>query len=362
MLREKTGLGPGLLFAVLFSSLLGIGNQQLPYLAAKYGGASGYLGLLGAFGLGIFMSKAAVDLQKRFPEKSLVEYAPLILGRVLGKLSGFLYLSFLLFLLVWSLRSAAEAINLYYLQRTPIWIIALLLVLAVTYLTLRGAQGVAKTAAFILPLAFFFTVLTLIMSFQNFSYDRIAPVYHLHTGTLVAASHLFYAFFPLALVFSFLPYLTVPGKGMSVILRAAGTVAVIFFFFIVACIGMYGALGVVRYGWPITELSRTIHIPYLLESFGLFYSVTWLSQIYIGAGACFFALAQGLTQLFSCWHYKWFMLVLWPIIIALVILPDGVIQVRQFFDYFRLFGFVILLAIPVLLWLTAKVSQREEVS
>ena len=50
MLKEKTGIGPGLLFMVLFISLFSYGVIESPHAAAKYIGNNGYWGFLLAFG------------------------------------------------------------------------------------------------------------------------------------------------------------------------------------------------------------------------------------------------------------------------------------------------------------------------
>lgn len=357
MLRERTGIGAGLLFTVIISSFLGISNQQTAYLAAKYGGHNGYLGLIGAYFLSIPLIFAAIDLQRMYPGKSLIEYAPLVLGKALGKVVSSIFLLLIFLLLVWSVRSTAEVINLYLLQRTPLHITALLFIVSVLYLTCHGIEGITKTCSFILPLALFVTILTLLESYQYFSFERISPIFDINIETFSASFHLFYAFFPLANIFIFLPYLTDKKKGLSIILTATTIGVVILLFFIIANIGTFGAKGVLRYSWPITELTKAIKMPYLLQSFYLFYIITWLSQIYIGAGSCYYAAAQGCTQLFSCLNYKWFILILLPIVVFAVLILPGVIEVRQFFDYFRIIGFAILLVIPFMLWSVAKLKK-----
>ena len=208
-----------------------------------------------------------------------------------------------------------------------------------------------------LPLALCMIILTLLASYQYFNFDRIKPIFYINQETLLSVIQLFYAFFPLAIIFIILPYLTDHQKGRAAVLKATGLSATILFFFIVANIGAFGAKGVIRYSWPLTELTRTIDIPYLLQSFGLFYIVAWLSQIYITAGAYYFSVAQGYSQLFSCLHYKWFILILLPIIIILTLILPGVIDVRLFFEYFRISGFFILFVLPLLLWVVAKLKN-----
>ncbi|MFZ5943183.1 MAG: GerAB/ArcD/ProY family transporter [Bacillota bacterium] len=354
-------IGAGLLFCLLLSLTLGIGNQQLPYLAAKYGGSSGYLGFILAYVLIMLIVFVALYFQKRYPKKSFIEYTQLVLGNVLGKILSCLFLSFILLLLVWAIRSTAETMDLYFLQRTPLWVIMVLFFLSITYLALQGIEGITKTCAFFLPMAFIFMALIVFVSYQNFDFDKIKPVFHVHQGTFLSAIHLFSAFFPLSILFIVLPFLTDIKRSQAISVKATLLGTAILFFFIVASMGAYGAKGLLRYGWPTTELPRITNIPYLLQTFGFFYTVTWLSQMYIGAGACYYAAAQGFTLLFSRFNYKWFILILWPPTFFLAWILPGVIELRIFFDYFRIIGFIILFILPLLLWVVdrSKPGRRD---
>lgn len=358
MLREKTGIGPGLLFTITVSLLLGISSIQITNVAAEYGGHNGYWGLIGAYLLSLLVIYAASDLQKMYPEKSLVEYASIIFGKVPGKVFGFIFLLLIFFLLLWSVRATAEVINLYFLQRTPLSIVAGLFILSAGYLASKGVEGITKTCAFFLPLALIIIVFSILVSYELFNYDRIRPVFYLDQRSMLSSVvQLFYVFFPLANLFIFLPYLTEKGTAFTVVVKATIISVAILFVAIAAVTGTYGAKGVARYSWPMIEMTRTESIPYLLQSFGGLYFVAWISQVYIGAGACYFAAAKGCSQLFPCLHYKWFILILFPVIVFLSLFLPGVIEARTFFDYFRIVGAVILFFIPLLLWVTAKLKN-----
>lgn len=143
MLKEKTGIGPGLLFIFLFSSLFGFGLMNSPYIAARYMGANGYLGLIVAMFLTIPVITAIVELGKRFPDKSIIEYLPLAFGSVMGKIVGFAYVLFLLALTVYAIRSMAELFNIYFLMNTLVWALSALMLISVAYLAHLGIEGTA---------------------------------------------------------------------------------------------------------------------------------------------------------------------------------------------------------------------------
>ena len=62
---------------------------------------------------------------------------------------------------------------------------------------------------------------------------------------------------------------------------------------IVSGIGNYGAEGILRYSFPVFELSRKAQLPFVLLSFALLFSATWLSQVLVATGFFYYLLAEG---------------------------------------------------------------------
>lgn len=352
MLKEKTGIGPGLMFIFLFSSLFGYGLMTSPYLAARYIGTNGYWGLVVALLLAVVVIAVVVSLGNRFPDKSLIQYMPLVLGKPAGKIMGFLYLFFLLSATVLAVRSTAEEFNVYFLMNTPVWAITAVILLSVAYLAYQGIETITKLAAFIFPLAFIFIILSVALSFQNFDADHVRPVFYVKLPKLSTGSlQLFYVFFPLSTVSIIYQYLTKKQKGQNVLMGATLLAFLPISLMILSAIGMYGAKGVLRYQWPVLEMIRTSLMPFLLETFDMFFAITWLSQLYIAIGGYYFALSQGCSELFQSYNYKWFVTVLLPIILLLALLPPSMIDINIITGYLRIAGFFMVFILPLAVWL-----------
>lgn len=363
MLKEKTGIGPGLLFIFLFSSLFGFGLMTSPYVAAKYIGPNGYLGLIVAMLLTVPVIVVLVRLGNKFPDKSIIEYLPIVFGKVPGKVVGFIYLAFLLALTVSATRSMAEEFNVYFLMKTPVWAIAAIMLLSVAYLAHKGIEGITRLAAFVFPLAFIFIILSMMLAFQNFQPDHIRPVFNINLSKLSLGSiQMFYVFFPLATVFISYQYLTEKQKGQNILLGATLLAFVPILGMVLGAIGMYGAKGILRYNWPVLEMIRTAMMPFLLETFDLFFTITWLSQLYIAIGGFYFAAAQGSSELFETLNYKWFVIALFPVILGLTLLPPSLIEVHIITDYLRIVGFMVVFALPLIVWLIAGFRNRGGIS
>lgn len=363
MLREKTGIGSALLFNIMFSSLFGYGVISSPFVAAKYMGSNGYLGIILALPLTIPVVLSAVRLDKRFPGKSIIEYSPLVCGKILGKGIAFLFLLFLLLITAWATRQISELDNVYFLNRTPLWAIVILVLFSSAYIAYKGIEAITRLAAFIFPVAAVFIFLAAAFSFQGFKLDNVRPVFYTQGLQLpLGAVQMFYVFFPLAALFMFYPYLTERRKGFKAVFAAVLLASTAILIFVVSGIGTYGAAGVIRYSWPVLDLTRKANLPFILQSFGLFFAVTYFSQISLAIAGLYYSLALATTQLLGILNYKWFILIWFPAIVFLTLAPPSVLDMLYMFNYIRPAGFLIVFGLPLLIWLLAVLLKRGEAS
>jgi spore germination protein len=359
MLKEKTGIGPGLLFMVLFISLFSYGVIESPHAAAKYIGSNGYWGFLLAFMVALPVIWVICRLGKRFPSKSIIQYLPEIVGAPLGKILGFLYLVVVMILMIWASRAISELLSIYFLNRTPMGVSVFIFLVVSTFVAYQGIEGVSRLAAFLFPVTFFFSFLAIMFSFQNFDLENIRPIFFIEGFKIpLGMVYLFYPFISLLTVLMIFPYLTKKQKGFKVITGAAALAGGVILIVIISGIGNYSAPGVLRYSWPVLEVTRKANLPYVVQTFGLFYAATWLSQALTGTGFFYYIVAEGFSELVNGLNYKWFTMILFPITYFLIMLPSGVIDVRVVFPYLCVIGFAFALGLPFLLWLVAVFRKR----
>src|SRR5690554_6222243 len=97
----------------------------------------------------------------------------------------------------------------------------------------------------------------------------------------------------------------------------------------------YGAEGILRYSFPVFELSRKAQLPFVQQSFALLFSATWLSQVLVATGFFYFLLAEGAAQWLQVLNFKWFTLLLLPPVFFLNLFPIGVVGERTISSYLR---------------------------
>ncbi|HEX3048228.1 MAG TPA: endospore germination permease [Bacillota bacterium] len=364
MLAEKTGIGPGLLFMVVYSTIIGYGLIQGPYIAAKFLGTAGYWGVILAFLPAMAVIFLVVALGRRFPGESIIGYSQSVCGKFLGKVIGISFIVFILALVAWTIQDISDHFNIYLTPRTPIWMIVALVLFTVLCIAYKGIEGLSRTAAFLFILPLMFIILTALTSFQFFRIHNILPVFHIHPDKLpLGIIHTFNSFLPLGGLFIIYQYLTDQAKGFKSILGAAGLACFFIFIATFESIGVYGAKGVLIYSWPFLELGKETNIPYISQTFGLFISPVLLIEVVLGSGALFYAAAQGLSELWDgskskYFKYKYLLLILTPIIFIVVILTPDVVIVRKAFDYLRVIGFIFVFVLPLLIWVMAVLLRK----
>lgn len=361
MLREKTEIGPGLLFMLLFAPLFSYGVMQSPYIAAEHVGHNGYWSFVLAFVPAVGLIIIINSLGRKFPQKSIIEYLPDVCGTFLGKALGFIYLVFILAVLTLSSIMAALQSETYFLFRTPSWALFLLYLSISAYIAHQGIEGISRLSAFAFPLTFILSVVSIGFSFQNFELDNIRPIFFINGLKIpLGAAQLFYPFFPLLTVLLINPYLTVKRKMFKTVIGATSLAFIMILVTIVSGIGNYSAPGLLRYNWPVIEMTRKANLPFILQTFGLYFTAAWLTLTLAGTGLFYYVLAEGSAQLLRVLNYKLFTLIFFPFIYFAMLLLTGVVEARSIFSYFRMIGAALTLGIPIFVWLLAVIRKRGE--
>lgn len=360
MLQEKTEIGSGLLFCLLFPMIFGYGLSKLSALAAKTMGHNGYWGLVFSYLLAVLVMAVIVSLGKRFPELSLVELLPRFFGKPIGIVFGLIYTLFLLALIVWTVRAVADTYHVYFLVRTPANAVVAVFLLSSLYIAWKGIEGISRLAAFLFVLPLMFIILTIIFSFQGFRLDNIQPIFFFEgKKVLSGAFHLFNPFLPLASLFMIYRYFHRKKRGFKVLASAVGLASILLFFIVVVSIGVYGSRYVMELSWSFIELSKFSDIPYLLQTSGLFFASVFLIEAVISVSALIFAAADSCAHLVGPWNYKVFLLILLPFVYIGTNSLQNVQLAEKYFDIVRNAGFFITFVFPLAFWAYTTIFGKQ---
>ncbi|CAI6085552.1 Spore germination protein YndE [Cohnella sp. JJ-181] len=131
--------------------------------------------LIGTFaGLGI--NGLYAYLCRRYPKKSLVEIAHLILGSWIGKLVGLLYAWYAFYLGSYVLRNFTDMTSAVLLPRTPTVVLGIVMVVLTVWTATKGIEVISRCSLIILLFIFVSTFIGCVLLIPNMEPYNLFPV------------------------------------------------------------------------------------------------------------------------------------------------------------------------------------------
>ncbi|MGE5604449.1 MAG: GerAB/ArcD/ProY family transporter [Bacteroidota bacterium] len=361
MSKEETAIGAWLYLPLLIIPVLGYGLMNMPHYAAKEMGANGYLAELIA-GLIVLPGIVAIYLlARRFPGQTIIEQGSSILGNLPGRIIGLIYIVNSLIILTMFTRDTVNMVNVYFLNRSPVYAIALIFLIFSAFAASQGVEALARLNSFLLIPALLVLFFLTALGFQNVNWINVLPVtspnaFDYFKGGM-SVVYIYYFFGASAMTLPFLkPIKSYPRLAGGALLFTAIFYAVYAF----GAIGVFGDTFLYRYAWPSLEFVRTIDQPFhFFEQAGLLMLIDWITMIVAGTAYLYYAVALGSAQLTGILNYKWWVFLLFPVKLMMVLLPRNVSESKMVVDQIAKYGWIMLFAYPVFLLFLAIILRRR---
>ncbi|NLC44671.1 MAG: GerAB/ArcD/ProY family transporter, partial [Clostridiales bacterium] len=111
MQNKQKGLSNFQVSALVALTIIGMTIVFIPRIAAEQAGIDGALSTLLAGILSIVLAAVIITLSKRFPNETVIEFSQEILGKVLGKAYGILFVLHSTAVVAYILRGFADALK-----------------------------------------------------------------------------------------------------------------------------------------------------------------------------------------------------------------------------------------------------------
>ncbi|WP_199620275.1 GerAB/ArcD/ProY family transporter [Paenibacillus alkalitolerans] len=303
---EKTRISPGQLFAILV--LFDMGTAVIRVLGIKAEKDAWLAILLGLpAGLAVFLVYAS--LYRKYPQLSLTGYMRAILGKWIGWPLGLLYVLWFINGAARDVREGADLLVSAVLDRTPVIIVAAIMVMSVGYVLCKGIEVLARTAQIflaVLAAAGLFSILLLIFA-GIVDVNRLLPV--LANGWLpVIDTTLRQTIeFPHVEVVCFtflLPYLNHPVPGIRAGIAAVLISGLILSFSTAVNIAVLGIDIAGRATFPLLATISLINIGEFIQRLDVLVVLTLIIGDFFKVAVYFYAAVMGAADLFQVRDYR----------------------------------------------------------
>ncbi|WP_053376477.1 GerAB/ArcD/ProY family transporter [Paenibacillus sp. FJAT-27812] len=307
----------------------------------------------------------SVALARLYPDQTLVEFSRTILGRWLGKIIVVPFLAMWIFISSTLLRQFSDFFQMIMFDQTPTSVLMLMMMLIVSGLVWTGGiASIARCSQIVGPIIMVIVVLIICLSFNNFEFEQILPVFSdsgvgaLIRGSLTPASVFGDAVFLLMLT----KFMENPRQGTKKVVWGVAVVSVISSVLTLTALSIFGPALASKMLFPTFEMIRYVSLMEFIQNIEIFSTVIWFFSVFIKLSVYLFSTCYGISQWLGLKHWTRSIWVIAPAVflIAWKFPQTGLyaskIQVQLGLHYFMP---IVLTGIPLLLWIVGTVRKRS---
>jgi spore germination protein KB len=346
---------------MMYPTIVATAILGVPSITAKYAKTDLWLSPIFAALIGYLTVYIAYKLHKLYPKQTVFQFTEKIIGRIPGKILGFLLLFFYIQNTGLIIRGYAEFLVGSFLVRTPIGVIMASMVLLCAFIVRGGIEVLGRAAELFVPVFIFPISILIFLLIPDLDFKNIFPV--LGNGIIppikgaIVPGGWFSEFF---LIIFLLPFLKDMKKGMK---SGMMTVFAVMMTLIVVNLMVLFILGATTSTklYPVMSVSRYISLADFFEHVESAVMAVWIVGAFVKISVFYYACALGTAQWLNLSGYR---PIVWPVGIFIVIfslwsLPSSMEVSRNDVNVFPLQGMLMQTIIPLLLLVIAVVRKRN---
>ncbi|MBT2759192.1 GerAB/ArcD/ProY family transporter [Mesobacillus foraminis] len=263
-----------------------------------------WLAILFGWAGGIVVFWMQYRLFHSYPDLVPTEYMQKILGKFLGRILGFMYILFFVYLSSRDLRDFGEMLLTFAYIETPLFIVNGLFVLVIIYALRKGIEVLARTGEifFIMMYILAFMGFVLIIFSGLIDINNLKPVLEAGILPVLKVGFTETIFFPFgeAIVFSMLlPYLANPRKAKLTSFFALTLSGINIAIVMIMNISVLGVDLTSRSQFPLLSTVQTIQVAEFLERLDVFFMLAMVIGIFFKASIYLYGAIAGAAVLFK---------------------------------------------------------------
>ncbi len=296
----------------------------VPAVAAQHARQDAWLSLPLAGLFGALVTYIAARLALRFPQETVVQYAPRVLGPVAGKMVGLIYVYYYLYVAYFVQREFSELVNTAYLPRTPMIVVIGVLTLLSVYVLYHGLEVLCRVNTVILWTVIAALLLVIALGIKEVRLEEFLPVLENGFGPVILGAVAPGSWFgETAVILMLMPFIAAADRPR---MPKFNLLAVLILFtlmelIVVSAVGRFGAAQTATKLFPTLSLARHVEIPSLpiFSRQDALFMVFWIGGMLFKLSTFFYAGTLALAQWLNLTDYRPLILPLAVFITALAV-------------------------------------------
>jgi spore germination protein len=340
------------------SMVIGLGILTLPRLVADVTESSdGWMSILIAGMLAIFLAWVAAKLASRFPNMTFITYTGLIATKPVAIILTCLMFAYFFFFSAYVTRGIAIISKQYLFDETPVEVIALIFILIITYAVAGSRVGLLRLNLLFFPIVLVFLVLLLSFSTGLVELNNLKPFFVTNwTGIYQGAKESIFSLLGFEIILFYISYMNRPKEAPKAAVIGVAIPIVLYVFIYLIVISVFAVEPTRQVMFPTIELAKEIELPgQFFERLESLFFVIWIMTIFNTGSMAFDICIMAVSSIFKNVKKMTWLWVLSPLVYIMAMMPQDLIEYYNFGKYVSYLGLVIVGVIPSLLLIIAKI-------
>ncbi|OAH57789.1 hypothetical protein AWH48_01860 [Domibacillus aminovorans] len=361
-MKSPATISPVQLFFVLLQTQIGIGLLSLPYTVQEDAGKDGWIAVLLA---GLFVQGGIALmclLSSRFPGLTLYDFAPLLVGRIIGTVLTMMYTLFFFAITCYELSMFLAISSNWAFPRTPHVVFAVLSVAVSVYLVRENVRVMARfhaLASFLL-VSVLFVFLPLI---PHFEIQYLLPVASNGVEAIMKGSgKIVTTFVGFELLLYLYPF--TEGSKMAKWKAAAGASAVatiVYAFLAIVASAVFSPKEIKIVPEPVLYVLKEVEL-IVIERIDLLFLTIWAVFVLTTIMSYLYVASTGLTHLLKAKEHRKSLCVLAVLVIPIAIANENREELMEIGGKLNNVSTIFLFFIPIVLLMVALIRKKREES
>ncbi|MFC4807993.1 GerAB/ArcD/ProY family transporter [Paenibacillus sp. GCM10023250] len=313
--------------------------------------------------IGVVLTFLAVRVSMLHPGQTLVKYSQKLLGKWFGRAIVLPYFAAWYMLSIDVLRSFADFIHLILLDQTPVWLIELLMVALMAYITFTGGiTSIGRFCEIAGPLTVITMFFTFVLSKGNVDWSQLAPVFNDISWKQVAkASAAPGSFFgETFMLLSVIAFMHKPEKAMSrSMIGLLVTILGVFAATLMVLLVMGPNLSA-EFRFPYFMIVRSINILNFIQNVDIFVIYVWVFGVFAKLSLYLFLTSYEMSNWLNIKDWRKMILFGAPLMfISAIMVPNQtwIIMFQKLWQdaIIPICG----IAVPLLLWILSAARKKS---
>jgi spore germination protein (amino acid permease) len=348
------------LFFLIVQTQIGVGVLSLPYSLFVKAKIDGWISLLFA---GVFVQFSILAMWKlcdRFPQNTLFDILPKIMGKHLGFIFKFIYTLHFSIVSALILILYNSIVGKWILFETPSWVIIFVMAIAGAYFITSTPREIARFFVLVTPLLFILFGL-IIYAYSDVHFLYIFPIGQTGIMTIIKGSSdavVALLGFDAALVF--LAYTTgTPAKKLKVISFASFCVTVMYTFIVFTTYIFFNPMEIIIVPEPVLYMLKAFSFS-IVERTDLIFLSLWIISVATSFISYLFVAAKGIQSLFKLQNHQSAAVYVALFCALIAIIPNEKLEIVTWNKYISFVSIFFSGISPIILLLISVLRKKQE--